>query len=371
VRIVYLLTTLGMGGAERQVLALAQRMAARGHTVQLLVLRPRLAEEWPTGLDVHSLNMRKRPLSLIAGLLRGRRLLKRFQPDLIHSHTFPGNMVARLLKLFSPRAVLISTIHNVYEGGWARMLAYRLSDPLSRLTTAVSTAAAQRYIRLRAVPRSKCRVIVNGIDLTEFAPDAKQRIAMRAAMGAGENFIWLTAGRITEAKDYPNLLRAFAIASRSFASAQLWIAGEGAEAEFTTMRHLAEELKLGEPVRWLGLRRDLPALLDAADGFVLGSAWEGMPLAVGEAMAMAKPIAATDVGGVRELIGDTGSVVPAKNPELLAAAMLALMKSTTEVRQSIGEAARERVATHFSIEAKANEWETLYESLLTTTPSAN
>ena len=72
----------------------------------------------------------------------------------------------------------------------------------------------------------------------------------------------------------------------------------------------------------------MPALLDAADGFVLASAWEGMPLAVGEAMAMEKPVVATDVGGVRELVGDAGVIVPAKDPEALAKAMLALMRTT-------------------------------------------
>lgn len=363
-RIVYLITSLGMGGAERQVLALAQRMAARGHSVLLLVLRSKHAEEWPTNLDARYLDMRKSPASLITGLLRGLRLLRQLKPDLIHSHTFPGNMAARLLKVFSPRATLISTIHNVYEGGWARMFAYRISDPFSSLTTAVSTAAAERYIRLKAVPQSKCRVIVNGIDLAEFTPDSERRIVMRAAMNAGNDFIWLTAGRITAAKDYPNLLRAFATARTSISSIQLWVAGKGEEAELTAMRSLAQSLNLGGSVRWLGLRRDLPALLDAADGFALGSAWEGMPLAVGEAMAMEKPVAATDVGGVRELVGDTCAIVPAKNFDLLAHAMLELMRKPSETRLSIGKSARTRIADHFSIDAKADEWEALYLAVL-------
>ncbi len=97
-------------------------------------------------------------------------------------------------------------------------------------------------------------------------------------------------------------------------------------------------------VRWLGLRRDMPALLDAADGFVLASAWEGMPLAVGEAMAMEKPVVATDVGGVRELVGEAGVIVPAKSPESLAEAMLEMMRRTGEERRKLGLAARERIA---------------------------
>jgi glycosyltransferase involved in cell wall biosynthesis len=143
----------------------------------------------------------------------------------------------------------------------------------------------------------------------------------------------------------------------------LWVAGEAAGEEFDVVRGFAAELGIGDAVRWLGLRRDLPALLDAADGFVLGSAWEGMPLVVGEAMAMQKAVVATNVGGVRELMGETGIIVPAKSPQNLADAMLELMERNEEFRQALGRAARARIAGKFSIDAKAEEWETLYRSL--------
>jgi glycosyltransferase involved in cell wall biosynthesis len=108
----------------------------------------------------------------------------------------------------------------------------------------------------------------------------------------------------------------------------------------------------------------MAGLLDAADGFVLASAWEGMPLAVGEAMAMEKAVAATDVGGVRELVGETGRIVPAKSPESLAQAMLELMRTTAEERKRLGRTARERIERQFSMEAKADEWEALYRRVL-------
>jgi glycosyltransferase involved in cell wall biosynthesis len=298
-------------------------------------------------------------------LLSARRFLRVFQPDLIHSHTFPANMAARLLKISSPAAAVLSTVHNVYEGPWPRMLAYRLTDPLSRRTTAVSQAAADRYMRLQAVPARKSSVLTNGIDTTEFAPSSERRALTREQMGVREEFIWLAAGRIAPAKDYPNMLRAFALVRVAFPAARLWIAGEAAGAEFDRASNLAKLLGLVECVRWLGLRRDMPALFDAADGFVLASAWEGMPLAVGEAMAMEKPLVATDVGGVRELVGGSGVIVPAKNAERLAEEMLAVMQTTPETRGTLGRAARERIATHFSIDAKADEWEALYRSVLT------
>jgi glycosyltransferase involved in cell wall biosynthesis len=362
-RIVYVLTSLGMGGAERVVLALADRMARRGHTVALLVLRPRVAEQWPTALPVVHLGMRKSPFSVLMGLARGRRYLHEFGPDLLHSHSFHANLAARLLKGPVPPQV-VSTVHNVYEGGWLRMLAYRLTDGLACRTAFVSQAAADRFVRLKAVPPEKCVVLTNGIDIAEFAPDADRRVRTREEMGADGEFIWLTAGRIAPAKDYPNLLRAFARVRAARADAQLWIAGEASGREFSKVRGLAAELGLDDSVRWLGLRRDLPALLDAADGFVLASAWEGMPLALGEAMAMEKPVVATDVGGVRELVCDAGAIVPRKDPEALADAMLERMLSAPEDRQALGRQARERVSAEFSMDAKADEWEALCRAVV-------
>jgi glycosyltransferase involved in cell wall biosynthesis len=244
------------------------------------------------------------------------------------------------------------------------MLAYRLTDPLGCWTTAVSQAAADRYVRLKAVPAHKCSVLTNGIDTAEFAADPERRARMREELGADEDFIWLTAGRIASAKDYPNLLRAFARVAEAHSEARLWVAGEGDAVELSNVNALTRKLGLNERVRWMGLRRDMAALLDAADGFVLGSAWEGMPLAVGEAMAMEKPVAATDVGGVRELVGDAGAIVPAKDPERLAQAMLEQMQRTATARSELGRSARERIQTQFSMDAKANEWEALYNAVL-------
>jgi glycosyltransferase involved in cell wall biosynthesis len=361
-RIVYVLTSLGVGGTERQVIALAQRMAARGHAVSLLVLMPRQPADWLTDLEVVRLNMSKTPAGIFRGVTRGLRVVRAMSPDILHGHNFHGNMAGRLLGMLYPRAAVISTVHNVYEGGRLRMLAYRLTDRLTDLTTAVSSSAAERYIRLKAIPQAKCRVVTNGIDTAEFVPRPEHRVQTRMQMGAKDAFVWLAAGRIVPAKDFPNLLRAFAQVHAFFPAAQLWIAGE----EAATGSKKATGFDAGgsfDQVRWLGLRRDMPALLDAADAFVLSSAWEGMPLALGEAMAMEKPVVATDVGGVRELTDDAGTIVAAKDSSALAEAMLTVMQSSPEARQSLGRSARQRICEFFSMDAKADEWELLYDSV--------
>jgi glycosyltransferase involved in cell wall biosynthesis len=208
-RIVYLLASLGIGGAERQVISLAERMARRGHAVAIVVLRPPVAEQWPTTVKVIHLDMRKTPAGVLAAMARGRRFLAGFRPSLLHSHSFHANVAARLLGLSIPSLPVLSSVHSVNEGGRLRMLAYHLTDSLSRRTTAVSQAAADRYVSLRAIPPRKCIVLPNGIDSAEFVPNPSRRTSTRAVMGVASEFVWLAAGRIVPAKDYPNLLRAF------------------------------------------------------------------------------------------------------------------------------------------------------------------
>ncbi|HEY1983868.1 MAG TPA: glycosyltransferase [Terracidiphilus sp.] len=364
-RIAYVLNSLGVGGTERQVLSLAGRMAARGHAVTLLVLRGSGPEDWTTSHEVMRLNMRKTPWSFFSGLRHGVEHWRRFRPDVVHSHNFHGNILARLMRVVCPAPKLIATIHNVYEGGWPRMISYRLTDGWSCVTTAVCAAAAQRYVRMKAVPRRKCVVLTNGIEVGGFMPDAGRRTAMRGQMGVADEFVWLAAGRVTAAKDFPNLMQAFGKVWSASPRTRLWMAGGAGVGErkpeysaFCTV-HGAMNC-----VRSLGVRDDMAALLDAADGFVLSSAWEGMPLALGEAMAMGKPVVATDVGGVRELVGEAGVLVAAKQAETLAEGMLSVMLRSPEQREAMGRAARERISKDFSMDAKADEWERLYRSVI-------
>jgi glycosyltransferase involved in cell wall biosynthesis len=359
VRILYILTSLGIGGAEKQAIDLAEQMKARGHVVALMVLK-HVAEEWPTKLPVFRLNLKKTPIGVLRGLRFAQGFLAIFRPDIVHSHTFPANIFGRLLRMM-PRSEyripkLVNTIHNINEGGRHRMLAYRLTDSIADRITAVSAAAAERFINLKAVSAAKTSILTNGIDTNHFTPDRNRRKQIRAQMLASQGdktFIWIAVGRIVPAKDYPNLLAAFAQVLAKEPTALLCVAGEGDSTPYEGASNL----------RWLGLRPDIDDLLDAADGFVLSSAWEGMPLALGEAMAMEKLCVATNVGGVSELIGTAGTIVPPHNSEALAEAMLTTMHFTQWQQKSQGQEARRRIQAQFSIQAKAAEWAQLYAEL--------
>lgn len=359
-RILYLLTSLGIGGAEKQVIDLAERMAAKGHKVAFIVLK-HTSEEWPVKLPVLRLNMAKTPRGVLRGINFAKNFLGAFQPDIIHSHTFPANIFARLLRVLSgtsvPRSRLINTIHNVHEGGLHRMLLYFLTDPLVDEVTAVSAAAAERFTRLHAVSASKMRVLTNGIDTEMFAPDRSRRKRLRMRMKVGDAFVWLAVGRLVPAKDYPNLVRAFQQVRVAQPTACLWIAGEGGA---SAVEAILDVVQRTEGIEFLGLRRDVVDLLDAADGYVLSSAWEGMPLALAEAMAMEKQVVATDVGGVRELVGSAGMIVKAKDSKALGEAMIDAMTTNEWQRKSKGRDARRRIEVGFSMQAKVIEWEQLY-----------
>ena len=235
-RIVTVLTSLGMGGAEKQAQAVAERMAKRGHDVALLVLKPPVPDEWPTSALTIHLNMRKSPFSLLSASGR-RAVFCAISSRTWFTATASTQTSSRgCSRLRVPSIPVLSTVHNVYEGGPLRMLAYQITDGLSRCTVAVSRAAGDRFVSLKAIPKRKCLVIANGIDAMEFTPSAERRGLMRTTMGAASRFIWFAAGRLVAAKDFPNLLRAFRQARSEFPDAELWIAGAPADPKLRSGR---------------------------------------------------------------------------------------------------------------------------------------
>jgi len=276
-----------------------------------------------------------------------------------------ANLLARMTRLFVKVPVLICTAHSITEGGRPRELAYRLTDSLADITTQVSEAGKQRYIQVGAVPPHKIVYIPNGIDTSRFQPNPMVRQAVREQLGcAPDAFVWLTVGRLEPVKNHLELLCAFREVTAVHPHARLLIAGQGPLQAATEQR--ITELGLAERVRLLGVRRDIPDLLNAADAFVLPSLWEGMPLTLLEASATALPIVATDVGGNAEVVleGETGYLVPVKDTEALAQAMLRVMNLSEADRSAIGQAGRAHVVQNFDLERVVDRWEALYRELL-------
>lgn len=371
-KILFVVTGLAYGGAETQVMLLATRLRARGWDVMVVPIMPPVAyveELSNVGVQVVSLGVRRkwpdpRPL------LRLVRIVHQQQPLIIHSHMVHANILARLARLFVSVPVLICTVHSIDErghkgSGRVRTYLYRITDPLCDLTTQVSRAGLERYIRIRAVPKHKIKYIPNCVDTERFSPDQEVRNRMRNVLGLNNELVWLAVGRFALAKDYPTLLRAFAQVTKTDPTAFLVIAGDGLLRP--AMEALSKELGISNRVRFLGIRRDIPELMNAADAYVMSSRWEGMPLVLLEAHASGLPIVATDVGGNGEIVlhGETGFLVPPGDSDALASAMLQLMKIPDEERRRMGWKGRKHIVENFSIDRVVEGWEILYLELLT------
>ena len=217
------------------------------------------------------------------------------------------------------------------------MAAYRLSNGLVDRMTIISEAAAERFIRERIIPGDLLRVIPNGVDPELYRQPPEVRDHLRRALGLGEEFVWLAVGRFETAKDYPNMLRAFASVRERHPEAVLLLAGRGALQGET--ESLARELEVGPAVRFLGVRDDVAALVSAADGSLMSSAWEGMPMVLLEAAAGGLPIVTTRAGGTAEVVldGESGYLAPPSDSAALAAAMLRLMNLSEAQRRALGE----------------------------------
>lgn len=357
----YVITSMDYGGAERQVVALAAGFRRRGWNVDVITLiKPRaLADELSeAGVRLRSLGMR-RSVPDPRAIPRLAALLNRRSPAVVHSHMVHANLLARVTRLLAPIPFLVSTAHSVMEGGRALDVGYRMTDPLCDVTTNVSPAGVKRYLDRGLSQEGRIRFIPNGIDLASFQRRDGLRPQLHDALGVEDGFVWLAVGRFDSVKDYASMLSAFSIVA-SGAATTLVMAGDGELRP--AMEAMAAKLGVADRVRFLGVRSDIVDLMSAADGYVLSSAWEGLPMVLLEAAAASLPIVATDVGGVREIVvhGATGFVVRPGDPAALAVAMRTLMDAPADERRTMGAAGREHVQAHFDIERVLDTWEDLY-----------
>jgi glycosyltransferase involved in cell wall biosynthesis len=364
--IIFVVNTLTHGGAEIQVSRLANGLQCRGWQVGVVAMvRPDALDGQlrSAGIEVHCLNMKPGIPNPVA-IFKLARFIRARRPQIVHSHIVHANLLARVTRLVVKMPVLICTAHSFKEGGRLHDIGYRLTDRLSDLTTGVSQAAVDRYLRLGLARADGIRFIPNGIDVRRFQNDPSQRRRLRDELGVGDRFVWLVVARLEPDKNHANLFRAFSSAALNHpANPVLLVVGAGRlESE---VRRLVEQMQLSARVRFLGLRDDVPALMNAADAQVLSSSMEGMPLVLQEASAVGLPVVATDVGGNAEVVssGKSGVIVPSDDSRALARAMCDIMSMTPVQRDEMGQAGRRHVETNYDIERVLDRWEAIFEEL--------
>lgn len=358
-RILFVITGLGMGGAENVVSNLADELVKLDHEVKIAYLTGEVLVA-PKNSDVEIVSIGMDSVKDFAkSYIKLRQIVKIFKPDVVHSHMFHSNIIARLLRLSINIPKVVSTAHSSNEGGKSRMMAYRLTDSLTDVSTNVSKEAVDSYIFKKATKLGRMIPIANGIDTHKFFYNAKERKKHREQLNIANKKMILCVGRLDKPKDYPNLLSAISLLKESRQDFKVFIVGAGPLKE--ELEDRVEVLNIADYVSFLGMRRDVNDLMSASDVYVMSSAWEGFGLVVAEAMACERLVVATDCGGVGEVISSNGFLVEPKNSILLAQELNKALELSEDERASIGKAARRHIIDNYSLEKNVKKYISLYK----------
>ncbi|KMY68361.1 hypothetical protein AAU61_01315 [Desulfocarbo indianensis] len=368
--ICHIITTTSPGGAEKQLVALAaNRPDWQEHAVICLSPPGELAPALEAaGAPVRSLGLRPGPAALLRGpgLIRG--ILARTRPHIVQTWLYHADLLGALGARLAGIKRLIWTVRCA-DMDFSR---YALSTRLVvKACTALSSWPAAIVANSRAGAewhlargyKQKPRLIPNGFDTGLFRPDAAARETVRRELGIPPQALAVgRVARLDAMKDYPGLLRAAQEAIQRRPELFFILAGQGVRAETPELRGWLEPPLAGRALL-LGPRRDVPRLLNALDLHLSNSLSEGMPNVVGEAMAVGLPNLVSDAGDSRELVGETGWVVPAGEPPALAEALAGIAGLERGELSSRGQAARRRIIQRYSLEAMVQAYSELYREL--------
>ena len=383
-RVLHVITgPLGVGGAEvmlHRLLAASNREEMSHEVVSLTELGVVADRIRALGIETRALGMHRNRLRIpdpvkvlrLAGLIRASR------PDVVQTWLYHADLLGGLAAKLAGGPRIFWGIHNATldtahirrTTSWTAAVCARLSRWVPDAIVTVSQAARDLHVAA-GYDASKFVFIPNGFDVTQFRPDPVARREVREELGLADDTVVIgLMARLDPQKDHPNFMRAAARLAARAPGVRFVLCGQDVTPANDA---LVEELRghgLLERALLLGLRSDVPRVLAALDVCTLSSVSEAFPVAIGEAMACGVPCAVTDVGDCAYLVGETGRVVPPRDPEALAAAWEALIRLEPDARRRLGRAARERIAAHFSLPRIAEAYAALYRGGARTTSSS-
>lgn len=374
VRIVHVISNLGVGGAETTLYRLLANLAPvhGSHTVVSMLsggaYAPMLRD---LGVDVIELGSR-RSASAVGMLPRFCRTLLRLQPDLVQAWMYHANIAASIARVLRvSRAPLVWNVRQTLERfaddrpltrGFALAGAPLRSTPDCIVYNSIR--AAEQHERL-GYPAAKRCIILNGIDCSRFAPREGARIELRRSLGLADDA--LLVGRIARnaaMKDYPTLFRAFQMIAARIHRAHLVVVGPGMVASDHDLARLAQATGAPSRIHFLGQRLDVAHLMPGFDVVVSPSrSSEGFPNVVAEAMACGVAVMGTSVGETAEIIGDAERIVKPGDHSALARVVIDLLSLGHEARSALGMRDRARIEAGFALGVMADRYAQLWHAL--------
>ncbi len=370
-KVLHIVTSLAVGGAQNHLKTLVAGLAAHGwHSDIVFFKDPALLPE----LTPLAGTVRQVPLgraSLPYALWQLHHIIKAGNYAIVHTHLLKADALGALAA--APISIpVISTKHND-ERALLNPFVSVIHGLLARLNTRtiVISQHVGSFMRSQGrVPPDKLTHIPYGLSwpeqLSAAAPATNQKRQQPR---------FVSIGRLDPQKGYETLLRATALVLQQVPGFELWIVGDtqhGGAAYLASLHALSAELRVSANVKFLGVRADVHHLLAQADGMVLASRWEGFGLVFLEAMAAGKPVVATRVSAIPEVVVDneTGLLVPPDDPVALASALLDLIQDPQRAQQ-MGAAGQARVRAHFTAATMVERTLAVYDACRGATPAAS
>jgi len=360
IRLAFFIDDLGIGGTQTWLISLVRALAPRGFEMRVYCMRAISDPE-----NVRRLNEKATVEIIGEGRLRAgiglaylARQLKTWPAEVVQTALPTSDMIGRTLARLVGVPAIFSTIRgrNVDKPLWQRWLDRRTAH-WAQAVVFNDREAVPFAIRYEGVRDHQVVYIPNGIAATSAQRPVRD---VRAELKTPpEATVIGTIARLHASKSQEDLLRAFVVVGKHDPTAVLWIIGDGERR--AALEQEAKWLGISDRVRMPGARHDVRNLLEAIDVFAMPSRWEGMPNALMEAMAAGRPVVASDIDGIRELIrhGETGWCIPPGNADALAQTIIDIIADRQRSAQ-VGRAASAHMQRHFSIEGMADAYAQLY-----------
>jgi len=366
---------MAVGGAQNLLLSQADWFHAQGYPVTAAFLYDRdgLSAEWQAQHAFPLVDLRMRNPSggwvtnaghFLSGLISLWKSIRQGRFSVVVSYTHHANLVAMPLAWMGRVPVRIATHHGEVERvpNWQRKFhSWILNCGVARLVVAVSQRVRENAIRDGVNPK-KIRIILNGIAIKKPATKEVAKLMQELNLDR-DAVVLLSIGRLVYQKAHNVLIAALPRVLEIWPNLVLFIAGDGPL--HSELVEQINNLKLTDKVYLLGVRKDIPALLSISQIFVLPSRWEGLPIALLEAMGAGLPIVATRVEGVEDVVDVEahGILVPVEDTNALADALIQLVRAP-EVRQRMGMAARKHVEKNYTIDRVCESYLNLFQEFL-------
>ena len=360
-----------MGGTERVVWELATRLPRERYDVTVWLPEVPGMDEFAAALAARDVRVERVPEVDSRwdwkGMFRTWRGLRRLSPSLLHlHHVWPASdryLVSLAEAAGVPHLVLTEHIVGQPHSAGQRLLKRRELKRADAVT-AVCGSVVDSLVRDYGVPRERVRVVPNGADLPDEAAEHPASRRVRATLGASAmKPLWVCAARLEEQKGHDVLLEALAGVRRRGLDFVVAFAGDGSRR--ATLERRAAELSLADHVRFLGMVEEIGPLLAAADAVLMPSRWEGLPLTLLEALARARPVVASAVGGIPEVVEDrvSGRLVPPGDVGALEEA-LEWLHRRSDLATALGREGAARVRERYTWDRTVASFEEVYDEVL-------